>query len=64
MGKNVGLADRIIRIILGLAILSLVFIGPQTVWGYLGLIAMLSAVSGFCPMYGLFGVNSCQAQKK
>lgn len=51
MKKNVGALDGTIRIILGIALLSLVFVGPQTPWGYLGLIAIVSALSGFCPIY-------------
>lgn len=54
MKQNVGMIDKIIRTTLGLAILSLVFLGPQTAWGYLGLIGILSAASGFCPIYAVY----------
>ena len=51
---NVSLVDRIVRVLLGVALLSLVFFGPQTAWGYIGLIAIVSALSGFCPIYRIF----------
>ncbi len=65
MKQNVKPLDRFIRLFLGIAVLSLVFLGPQTAWGYLGLIALVSALSGFCPLYRLFGVEtSCCEQKR
>ena len=59
MTKNVGGLDRVLRIILGLGLLSLVFLGPQTSWGWLGIIPLLTALVSFCPAYRLFGVNTC-----
>jgi len=59
MTKNVGTLDRTIRIIAGLAILSLAFIGPQTPWAYLGLVPLLTAAVGWCPLYVLLGINTC-----
>ena len=56
--KNVGRTDRALRTLLGLGILSLVFFGPQTAWGYVGLIALISAASGFCPLYTALGLSS------
>ena len=59
MTKNVGGVDRIIRIILGLGLISLVFVGPQTPWGWIGIIPLVSALVGFCPAYSLIGMNTC-----
>ena len=56
---NVGNIDRILRIVAGLALLSLVFIGPRTWWGLVGLVPLLTAVVGFCPAYRLIGVSTC-----
>ncbi len=56
---NVGGIDRVLRIVAGLAILSLVFIGPQTAWGWIGLIPLITGVVGFCPMYPLIGISTC-----
>ena len=59
MKSNVGSVDRVIRVVLGVALLALAFVGPQTAWGYLGIIPLLSAALGFCPAYALFGVRTC-----
>jgi len=58
---NEGLADRLIRVAVGLAVLSLAFVGPQTPWGFLGLIPLLTGIVGFCPMYQLLNINTCPA---
>ncbi len=62
MKTNVGGIDRTLRIVVGLAVLSLVFIGPQTAWGWLGLVPLLTATVGFCPVYPLLGINTCPAK--
>ena len=54
---NIGKADRVIRIVLGLILISLVFVGPRTPWGWLGLIPLLTAVVSFCPLYRLIGIK-------
>jgi hypothetical protein len=59
MEKNVGGVDRILRIIVGLGLISLVYVGPQTPWGWVGVIPLLSALVGFCPAYRLIGMNTC-----
>ncbi len=56
---NVGSIDRILRIVVGLALISLVFIGPMTPWGWIGLIPLATALFGYCPAYSLIGVNTC-----
>lgn len=59
MKPNVGRVDRVIRIIIGLGLLSLAFVGPQTAWGYIGIVPLLTALVGYCPAYPLFGLNTC-----
>ena len=59
MTKNVGGIDRILRIVVGLGLISLVFVGPQTQWGWIGVIPLLTALAGFCPAYRLIGMNTC-----
>ncbi len=59
MLTNEGRMDRILRVVLGLGLLSLVFIGPQTAWGYVGIIPLATGVVGFCPLYKVFGLNTC-----
>ena len=62
MKRNVGKIDRIVRIVLGLGLLSLAFFGPQTAWGYIGIVPLLTAAIGNCPAYSLFGIDSCAAR--
>jgi hypothetical protein len=62
MKKNVGLTERIIRIIVGGVILSLAFIGPQTPWAYLGLVPLLTGLTGWCPPYTLLGISTCKKE--
>jgi len=60
MFKNVGRVDRAVRIVVGLGILSLAFVGPQTPWGYLGLVPLVTGLIGWCPAYMPFGIKTCK----
>lgn len=64
MKTNEGTVDRTLRIVVGLALLSLVFVGPQTLWGLVGLVPLLTGVVGFCPLYKVFGFNTCALKTK
>ncbi|MEJ2646209.1 MAG: DUF2892 domain-containing protein [Gammaproteobacteria bacterium] len=64
MGKNVGGIDRAIRIIIGLGLIALVFVGPQTPWGWIGIIPLATALMGWCPLYSLIGVKTCPASSE
>lgn len=64
MTKNVGTIDRVIRIIIGLVLISLVFIGPKTIWGLIGIVPLLTALVGFCPLYPIVGISTCGDAKK
>jgi hypothetical protein len=57
--KNEGRVDRALRIVAGAGLLSLVFVGPQTPWGWLGVILLATGLIGNCPVYSLFGINTC-----
>jgi hypothetical protein len=59
MPRNEGTLDRALRILAGLVLLSLVFVGPQTAWGWIGLVPLLTGLVGYCPLYRLFGINTC-----
>lgn len=63
MTINEGTLDRVIRVVAGLAIISLVFIGPKTPWAWFGLVPLLTGVVGFCPAYALLGIRTCPARK-
>jgi hypothetical protein len=58
--KNVGSADRLLRIVVGLVLLSLVFVGPQTPWGWIGLVLLGTAAMSWCPLYRVIGINTCK----
>lgn len=53
--------DRLLRIALGVTLLSLVFVGPQTPWGWLGLVPLLTGLVGSCPLYTVLGLRTCAA---
>jgi uncharacterized membrane protein YccC len=57
--SNVGGADRALRIVVGLGLLALVFVGPQTAWGWLGLVPLLTGLLRTCPLYAPFGISTC-----
>jgi hypothetical protein len=59
MPRNEGTIDRALRIILGLALLAIVFVGPQTPWGWVGLVPLATGLMGYCPLYSLLGINTC-----
>jgi len=62
--KNEGIVDRSIRVVVGLILLSLVFVGPQTLWGLVGLVPLITGLVGFCPLYKVIGLNSCPISRK
>lgn len=61
--NNVGQIDKIIRIVLGLALIALVFVGPQAPWGWIGIVPLVTGLIGFCPAYKLIGINTCDLKK-
>lgn len=58
MNKNMGTIDRVLRIIVGIVLIALVFVGPQTPWGWIGVVPLVTALFGWCPAYTIFGINS------
>ena len=59
MKTNLGTIDRVIGVLAGIGLLTLVFVGPQTPWGFIGLVPLLTAFIGFCPAYRLIGLSTC-----
>ncbi len=57
---NEGTLDRTIRVILGIALISLVFVGPASYWGLVGLVPLATGLVGFCPLYRIVGVSTCR----
>jgi hypothetical protein len=60
MAANENNIDRVLRVVAGLVLLSLVFVGPQSSWGWLGLIPLATGLIGFCPLYRIFGISTCR----
>jgi len=58
--KNVGSVERAIRVIVGLVVLSLIFWGPHSLWGLLGIIPLATGFIGWCPPYALLGISTCK----
>ncbi|MCK6596742.1 MAG: DUF2892 domain-containing protein [Bdellovibrionaceae bacterium] len=65
MKKNVGNVDRILRVILGLALLAFAFLGPEGIrmWGFIGVVPLATGIINFCPLYTLLGINTCSLKK-
>lgn len=66
MEANVGGIDKSVRIVAGVALLALLFFveGNARWWGLLGLIPLFTGLFGYCPLYSLFGMNTCSAARR
>jgi hypothetical protein len=60
--KNVATWDRLVRIGVGLFLLSIAFWGPKTSWGWLGVVPLLTGFIGSCPAYSIFGFRTCRTE--
>ena len=60
MKTNEGGFDRALRVLLGLVLLALVFVGPHTMWGLIGLVPLATGIFGYCPLYRVLGVDTCK----
>ena len=63
MPTNEGNLDSALRVIAGAGILSLAFVGPQTVWGYVGLVPLITGLVGYCPLYAMLGLSTCPVKR-
>lgn len=57
-------AERVLRVVLGLGLLALVFVGPKTAWGWIGLVPLATGLIGSCPLYSLVGISTCPIAAK
>ncbi|HJV88361.1 MAG TPA: DUF2892 domain-containing protein [Noviherbaspirillum sp.] len=66
MNPNVGKADKSVRLVLALVLFSLFFIlqGDARWWGLLGFVPLVTALMNWCPLYTLFGINTCKRQQQ
>lgn len=64
---NVGGVDKVIRIVVGAALLLLTFVGPYAdtlyPWGLLAIVPLATGVIGWCPAYSLFGIRTCRTHE-
>jgi len=63
MRPNIGKIERIVRVVLGIGVLSLAFVGPRTSWAYLGLLPLLSGLIGWCPPYAVLGISTVRTSR-
>lgn len=61
--RNENNADRLLRVLLGLVLLALVWVGPKTAWGWVGLVPLLTGLVGSCPLYRVLGICTHCEQK-
>lgn len=62
MNKNIGKTDQIIRFVIAIAFFSLFFVltMPMKLLGLIGVVPLLTAIFGFCPLYKLLGMDTCR----
>jgi hypothetical protein len=58
MHQNIHKIERVIRILFGLVLVSLAFVGPANLWFLLGAIPLATGLVGWCPPYALLGINT------
>ncbi len=63
MKANVGGIDRILRIVIGLALIGLAVTGTVGIWGWIGIVPLLTGLVRWCPVYPLCGISSCPLKK-
>ena len=64
MKKNAGSIDRVVRVIVGLALIAMTLTGTIGVWGWIGIVPIATAAMGFCPLYTLLGISTCPVDAK
>lgn len=63
MKQNVGGMDRILRVVLGIALIALTLTGVIGVWGWIGVVPLVTGAFSFCPLYPLLGISTCPLKK-
>ncbi|MDP1740281.1 MAG: DUF2892 domain-containing protein [Polaromonas sp.] len=64
MKTNEGVLDRSLRVIVGLVLIGLAATGTVGLWGYIGIIPLITGAVGMCPLYSLLGINSCPTPRR
>ncbi len=60
MKKNIHPVERIVRVAFGLGLMSMAFVGPKSMWFLLGIVPVLTGLSGWCPPYQMLGISTCK----
>jgi hypothetical protein len=60
--QNEHKVERAIRVIIGTVLLALVFVGPKSLWGLVGIVPLVTGLVGTCPLYTIFGWSTCPAK--
>ncbi|SFQ57050.1 Protein of unknown function [Nitratireductor indicus] len=65
MTRNIGGIDRVLRIVVGLVLLSLIFVleGNARWWGLIGIVPLATGLMSSCPLYSLLGMSTCPLKK-
>lgn len=63
MKRNEGIGDRIARVTVGLVLLAMTVAGPESAWGLIGIVPLVTGIVGTCPIYSLLGFSTCPIDK-
>jgi hypothetical protein len=63
MKPNEGSIDRALRVIAGIVLLALTYTGAIGMWGWIGVVPLLTGLIGWCPLYTVLGINTCPMKK-
>lgn len=63
MKINEHIIDRVLRVVVGLVLITLAATGTVGVWGWIGVLPLVTGAVGFCPAYAIFGVSTCATKK-
>ena len=63
MKINTGCIDRAVRVVIGLALITMAATGTVGMWGWIGVVPLLTGLIGFCPLYTIMGTNTCRVKK-
>jgi len=64
MNRNVGSWDRALRVVAGVVLIALTLMGTIGVWGWIGLVPLVTGLIGRCPMYKMLGLNTCPLDRR
>lgn len=64
MKVNEGVVDRTLRVVVGLVLIGLAATGTVGIWGYIGIVPLLTGAIGMCPIYSLLGINTCPTPRR